>query len=99
MLRGLLPPARDNQRAADFLRDRIGARDPFIQWVAVRPDTLVAGDVCEYAVHQGLASSLFAPAQTAMANVAHFICVQVTDATAWREWMCGMPVIVNAASK
>ena len=99
VLRGLLPPARDNQRAADFLRDRIGARDPFIQWAAVRPDTLVEGDVCEYAVHHGLVSSLFAPAKTAMANVAHFICVLVTDATAWRNWMCGMPVIVNAVSK
>jgi len=99
LLRGLLPPARDNQRAADFLRDQIGERDPFIQWVAVRPDTLVEGDVCEYAVHHGLVSSLFAPAKTAMANVAHFICVLVTDATAWRNWMCGMPVIVNAVSK
>jgi uncharacterized protein YbjT (DUF2867 family) len=99
LLRGLLPPARDNQRAADFLRDRIGERDPFIQWVAVRPDTLVAGNVCEYAVHHGLVSGLFAPAETAMANVAHFICVLVTDAAAWRDWMCGMPVIVNAASK
>jgi nucleoside-diphosphate-sugar epimerase len=99
VLRGLLPPARDNQRATDFLSDQFGERDPFIQWVAVRPDTLVEGDISEYAVHQGLVSGLFAPAKTAMANVAHFICVLVTDATAWREWKCGMPVIVNAVSK
>jgi nucleoside-diphosphate-sugar epimerase len=99
VLRGLVPPARDNQRAADFLRNQIGERGPFIQWVAVRPDTLEEGDVCKYAVHQGLVSGLFAPAKTAMANVAHFMCVLVTDATAWRDWMGGMPVIVNEASK
>lgn len=99
VLRGLLPPARDNQRAADFLRDQIGERDPSIQWVVLRPDTLVEGDVCEYAVHHGLVSGLFAPGKTAMANVAHFMCVLVTDATAWHDWMGGTPVIVNAASK
>jgi nucleoside-diphosphate-sugar epimerase len=40
MLRGLVPPARDNQRSADFLHDVIEAADPCAQWVAVRPDTL-----------------------------------------------------------
>ncbi len=42
---GLLPPAKDNQRAADFLCGEIGADNPFVQWVAVRPDTLLDGDV------------------------------------------------------
>lgn len=34
-----------------------------------------------------------------MANVAHFICELVTDAAAWHDWICQLPVIVNAASK
>jgi nucleoside-diphosphate-sugar epimerase len=38
VLRGLLPPARDNQRAADFLQERIGPVNPFVQWAVVRPD-------------------------------------------------------------
>lgn len=37
MIRGLLPPARDNQRASDFLCREIGPTDPFVEWVAVRP--------------------------------------------------------------
>ncbi len=44
-LRGLVPPARDNQGAADFLHDVIEPADPHVQWVVVRPDTLKDGDV------------------------------------------------------
>ena len=74
MLRGVVPPARDNQRAANFLYGSIGTSNPFVQWAAVRPDTLLEGDVSEYTLHEGLVSSLFAPDSTNMANVAHFMC-------------------------
>jgi len=40
LLRALLPPARDNQRAADFLQARAG---PSVEWAVVRPDTLLEG--------------------------------------------------------
>jgi nucleoside-diphosphate-sugar epimerase len=72
-LRGLIPPARDNQSAADHLCG-IGTSDPFVRWVAVRPDTLVEGDVKGYVLHEGLVSSLAKPDKTNMANVAHFMC-------------------------
>jgi nucleoside-diphosphate-sugar epimerase len=32
MLRGVLPPVGDNQRAADFLVEEIGPDDAFVQW-------------------------------------------------------------------
>jgi len=32
MLRGLLPPANDNKRAADFLHENIGASNPFVRF-------------------------------------------------------------------
>ena len=64
-LRGLVPPARDNQRAADFLHEVVGTADPYVQWVAVRPDSLKDGDVSEYALHEGLVNSLFRPARRA----------------------------------
>jgi len=95
LLRGLIPPARDNQRAADFLWRDIGTANRFVQWVAVRPDTLLDGDVSEYALHDGLVSSLFAPASTNMANVAHFMCELVANPKAWDEWKGKLPVIVN----
>jgi len=96
VLRGLVPPARDNQRAADFLRDVIAAADPHVQWVAVRPDTLKEGDVTEYALHEGLVDSLFRPGETTMANVAHFMCDLATDDRAWDTWQGKLPVIVNS---
>jgi nucleoside-diphosphate-sugar epimerase len=97
LLRGLLPPARDNQLAADFLRRTLGADHPFVQWVVVRPDTLLEGETSRYALHAGLMNSLFSPGRTTMANVAHFMCELVTDPLAWEEWKGRMPVVVDAA--
>jgi hypothetical protein len=96
ILRGLVPPARDNQRAADFLHGKVGTTSPFTQWAVVRPDTLLEGDVSAYALHEGLVNSLFAPGSTNMANVAHFMCELVTAPKAWDDWKGKLPVIVNA---
>jgi uncharacterized protein YbjT (DUF2867 family) len=96
MQRGLVPPGRDNQGAADFLHDVIEPADPHVQWVVVRPDSLKAGDVTEYALHEGLVDSLFRPGETNMANVAHFMCELATDPEAWAAWRGRLPVIVNA---
>jgi putative NAD(P)-binding protein len=98
MLRGVLPPARDNQRAADFLQERIGASNPFVQWTAVRPDSLLPGDVSEYTVHGGLVNGIFAPGSTNMANVAHFMCELVTNPKTWADWKAKLPVIINAVA-
>ncbi len=95
-LRGLLPPALDNQRAADFLVDELGPDHAFVQWVVIRPDSLMEGDVSEYALHEGLVDGLFAPGRTNMANVAHFMCELVTDANLWADWKGKLPVITNA---
>lgn len=95
LLRGILPPARDNQRAADFLHGDIGTTNPFTQWVAVRPDTLLEGDVSDYTLHEFLVSSLFAPDNTKMANVAHFMCELATNPKAWHDWNGKLPVVVN----
>ncbi|MRR12494.1 NAD(P)-dependent oxidoreductase [bacterium] len=98
ILRRLVPPAKDNQDAADFLCGEIGEADPFVRWVVVRPDSLLEGDVSEYVLHDGLVSSLAKPDQTARSNVAHFMCELVTDPKAWDAWQGRLPVIVNAAS-
>jgi putative NAD(P)-binding protein len=98
MLRLVLPPAEDNQRAADLLQEKIGASNPFVQWTAVRPDSLLPGEVSEYTVHEGLVSSILAPDSTNMANVAHFMCELVTNPKTWAEWKGKLPVIINAAA-
>ncbi|MDZ4169697.1 MAG: NAD(P)H-binding protein [Coriobacteriia bacterium] len=95
----LMPPARDNQRAADFLVGQIGEDSPAVEWVAVRPDTLLDGEVTEYRLHDELVSSIFKPDGTNMANVAHFMCELTTDDVAWQRWKAKMPVIVNAGAQ
>lgn len=97
MLCALLPPAGDNQAAADFLQKEIGAGNPYVEWAAVRPDTLLAGEVSEYTLHESLVNSLFAPGSTNMANVAHFMCDLVTNPNTWSDWKGKLPVIVNVA--
>ena len=98
MLCGVLPPAGDNQRAADFLQEKVGASNPFVQWTAVRPDSLLPGDVSDYTLHEGLVNGLLAPGSTNMANVAHFMCELVTNPKTWADWKAKLPVIVNAVA-
>ena len=99
MLRGVLPPAKDNQRAANFLLEQIGPNNAFVEWAVVRPDSLLEGEVSEYALHEGLVNSLFAPGSTNMANVAHVICELVTNPETWAAWKSKLPVVINASSK
>jgi len=98
ILRSLVPPSKDNQQAADFLFGTIGPASPFVHWVVVRPDTLKEGGVSEYTLHAALVSSLFAPDDSNMANVAHFIGELVANPQVWDAWSDKLPVIVNAAA-
>jgi hypothetical protein len=77
--------------------EQIGTGNPFVEWSAVRPDSLLEGEVGPYALHEGLVNGLSAPGHTRMANVAHFMCELATDAKAWAEWKGKLPVIVDAA--
>jgi nucleoside-diphosphate-sugar epimerase len=96
-LRGLVPPARDNQRAADFLLQELGPHGTAVEWVVLRPDTLLEGEVSGYTLHEGIVDGLFAPGSTSMANVAHAMCELVTDSRLWAAWKGKLPVVVNAA--
>jgi hypothetical protein len=96
VLRALVPPAKDNQEAADFLVRDVGDNDHHVQWVAVRPDTLREGDISDYLLHDTIVSSLFRPDRTNMANVAHFMCELVTESKTWNRWKGGLPVLTNS---
>ena len=97
LLRLLLPPHVDNEKAADYLRTQIGQNDGAIQWVAVRPDNLVNEDmVTEYEVHPSpTRSALFDAGQTSRINVGHFMADLITDDGTWNRWKGQMPVIYN----
>jgi cytochrome P450 len=65
----------------------------------VRLDSLLEGQVTEDSLHESLVSSLFAPDSTNMADVAHFMRWLLRNPQVRDDWMCGLPGIINAASK
>jgi len=97
LIRFLLPPHRDNEEAADHLRRSVGRESGDIEWVAVRPDTLVDADsVTGYEVHPSpTRSAIFNAGRTSRINVAHFMADLATGDEAWERWKGQMPVIYN----
>ena len=97
LLRLLLPPHVDNEKAADYLRTRIGHNDEMIEWAAVRPDTLIdESEVTGYEVHPSpVRSAIFDAGTTSRINVAHFMADLITDHDTWTRWKGQMPVIYN----
>jgi hypothetical protein len=100
LVRLLLPPQVDNEKAADYLRTRIGKNNGMIEWAAVRPDSLIdESEVSQYAVHPSpIRSAIFDPGMTSRINVGHFMADLITDNDTWNKWKGQMPVIYNKAS-
>jgi len=93
----LLPAHRDNVKAADYLRDEIGKVDEKIEWIAVRPDTLV-NDESEspfHACESPVRSPVFDAGKTTRINVSRFMSDLLLDEALWNEWRCRMPVLYN----
>ena len=97
VLRLLLPPHVDNEQAADFLRTRIGQDHQFIDWVAVRPDSLTNEvEVSKYKTHTSpTRNAIFDSAPTSRINVANFMANLATNSDLWAVWRGKMPVIYN----
>ena len=97
MLRLLLPPHVDNEKAADFLRTEIGQTDRFVEWTAVRPDGLInEGQVTDYEIHPSpTRSAIFDAGSVSRINVGHFMASLIIDIDIWRNWQGQMPVIYS----
>lgn len=100
ILRLILPPHIDNENAADYLRTEIGQNNTAIEWVTIRPDTLLSDEqVTEYELHQSpTRSAIFNPGKTSRINVGNFMARLVTDDNLWSAWKGQMPVIYNKDS-
>ena len=98
LLRLLLPPHVDNEKAADYLRTQIGQNDPYIEWAAVRPDGLIDGEaVTKYEIYASpTRSAIFNAGKVSRINVAHFMARLIDDADLWASWKGQMPVIYSA---
>lgn len=99
ILRILLPPHMDNEKAADYLRARIGQNNRAIEWVAVRPDALTDGkEVTKYDVRRSpLRNAIFDSGTTSRINVGNFMAELILNESTWLRWKGQMPVIYNHA--
>ena len=97
LIRLLLPPHVDNEKAADYLRTEIAQNDNVIEWAAVRPDGLIdESEVTEYEIYPSpTRSAIFDSGITSRINVAHFMAELITDQDTWAKWKGQMPVIYN----
>ena len=97
LVRLLLPPHRDNEAAAAYLSKEIGPGRSTLEWVAVRPDTLINEDADDYAVSASpCRSPIFDAGKTSRVNVARFMTDLLTDDIVWDEWKGRMPVVYNS---
>lgn len=100
LIRLMLPPHRDNEEAADYLRNVIGQSDSALEWVVLRPDTLIDSDfVSEREVFPSpVRSAIFNAGKTSRINVARFMADLIIDGSLWSQWKGQMPVLYNKES-
>jgi hypothetical protein len=101
LLRLILPPHVDNEKAADYLRTNIAQKNNFIEWVAVRPDGLVnEEEVSEYELYPSpTRSAIFDAGKISRINVGNFMARLITDNGLWNKWQGQMPVVYNKLSQ
>ncbi|AAZ27766.1 NAD(P)-dependent oxidoreductase [Colwellia psychrerythraea] len=97
LIRLLLPPHADNEEAAGYLQSRYGRHHKMIEWVAVRPDSLIdEGSVTHYQAYESpIRSAIFDAGKTSRINVANFMSQLVIDSGTWNKWKSKMPVLYN----
>ena len=102
LLRVLLPPHRDNEQAANYLRilntTNHNISNHKVEWVSVRPDALIDQDeASEYSLYPSpIRSAIFDSGKVSRINVASAMCRLLTDAKLWQEWKGKMPLLYNA---
>lgn len=100
LLRWLVPPHADNEKAADYLRTEIGQNNNMIEWTAVRPDGLInEKTVSEYTTYSSpIKSAIFEAGKVSRINVGHFMAELISNADIWNKWKGKMPVIYSKES-
>lgn len=96
LLKLVLPPHRDNMLAGDFLVEQKGS-ETALEWVAVRPDSLVDKAVVEdYELFATIQRNpLSNPGKTSRIQVAHFMAELLVKDELWQQWKYKTPVIYS----
>jgi nucleoside-diphosphate-sugar epimerase len=95
LLRCLVPPHVDNEKAALYLYEKCSNRK---DWVVVRPTNLIDVDVADGKYENFTSqqvSPIFGDREVSRANVAHFMTQLVTDKRLFEKYNHSMPIIYN----
>jgi len=97
LIRTLLPPHIDNEMAVQFLQNKLDKDQGFVQWTAVRPDSLTnEPHSTPYDIHPSpISDPIFASKKTSRINVAAFMASLVVSQKMWNTWKSRTPVIYN----
>jgi len=100
LIRALIPPHADNEDAARYLQQSLCHRQKQIEWVVVRPDSLINNElVTDYDLYESpTRSAIFDAGKSSRINVAHFISELIVNKTTWQTWENKMPVLYNAVA-
>jgi len=100
VLRWLVPPQNDNERAANFFRTQVGkpgTEFPTVDWAVVRPDSLTDCDaVSDVAVFPSPTRNwLSNPGKTTRINCAWFMKELMMKPPTFDQWKFQMPCVYN----
>ncbi|WP_375748112.1 NAD(P)-binding oxidoreductase [Vibrio sp. HN007] len=97
LLRKTIPPHVDNEEAARYLQYNVSGSYSQLEWVAVRPDSLVDQPIkTEFSVHMSpICDPIFASMESSRINVANFMVELISSPQTWSVWKNEMPVLYN----
>lgn len=97
----ILPPQRDNVEAAIRLVNCVGVEITNMEWVIIRPDTLIDEEKgSEYEVYESPKQSpVFNSRKVSRINVASFMIKLILDEGIRKRWRYKMPVVYNRMVK
>lgn len=95
LLRHLIPPHKDNEKAAAYLR-----KTTDFEWAVVRPTNLTNEDNAsgKYIVTEHVDTPLFGDQTVSRNNVAHFMIELMTNENTFAQYKHKMPVLVSTQS-
>ncbi len=97
LIRKLVPPHVDNEEAGQYLQYMHTNSCKALEWVTVRPDSLVdQSKQSKFSVYPSpISDPIFSSKETSRINVAKFMVDLISSRRLWNEWVSEMPVIYN----
>ena len=92
-----MPPHRDNETSAEYLRNTVGEENKSIEWCCVRPDSLINAEVSPYDITESPNTGILNGRPTTRSNVAHFMAELIENKELWSAGKFRMPVIMNSS--